>query len=1169
MKFRFGILLLFACLSLCPVLSSQTVSDTSRSDYALLWEISGKDLPAPSYVFGSMHVRYKSAFEFPDSLLLCLQACDAVANEVHLDSAMQRIVQLYVGGEELAVDSSYIRFIHEKILRPDSNQIASEPDSAALDFRTLLKGLGEGAHLRKSGFMTTMLDAYLMEVGRSLGKKNYGLEEIDEHMYEKEDGSFPDHRFSFSWFSRNQDELLRLYYAGDLGPIGDFIESDPREFNQLSLIARNYIMVERMIQIMPQERLFSIVGAAHLPGKEGVLELLRNAGYTVRRVTPTFTGQRDSFLIPKLERPWPEYKGFNELFTFTMPLDYLYEYSEAAKTSYFSFDIGRGASYLLTSSSILPLDYEDFDDQFFVQDGYEIQEKTPLVHNGLEGFQYDMIKPGEEFKYYRGYTFSYDQNLYYLEVGTYEEDTLEELAGVDSFLQKFQLLKKSQEKWVTVRDTLGGFELRLPDHYAYSNSKINDTYSYLEEEEYSLHVYRAGFEATMASVWCQYYDFLPGQKWENEATQLQEGLDYLEVLYGIDLQVTRRDSIQGYPRWLVEGEFLDKGLLFYGQLIARSNRLYLLSQVDTQRGRTTKKFFSSFKLLPVATSPANKIELIDDGLTITLPVEAKAKIIDLREYYYHPAKLQYQLLGVDPSSSANYLADVFFYPSLISIKDTLAFLEKEIAPLLQTKDELIGETSNRLKSGQVVYERTYSTGHVQLQKRIQYYHYDRYWVRKQMIASVDELYGQSAERFFEEDVWQLPPPTFNLFTPRTNDLYAGLQSQDSLRLTEAIKVLDPALSLDQEDLPGLKKVFLENSWETYGLTHEIANKLLPAFLTEGEYGQQVLQQIYEDDQLGSEFRLAIIAGLATADQPEGYQLLFRLLERDDSLTPALAKTALAAFDQNPTLTLEYWSSFSRLLTKEKEPLAVWELASQVLEQNSTDHTVVLASQQLFIDRSRQLLADWTPDQGKDLPEAVFGLLGRFSAQAEVLQLAHSFYERPEVDWASLAAASYLFEKGVATSKRKWKQILKKDSLQIPFLRLLNEYDLLEEVNKKFYQEEKIARFLFLEEVTPTGIVSELDLLDIVEVLFRGEVRRAYVFSFSLDEEENHLGVTGLFSRDLKQRGFLDEGLVNFTLYTISPRRRARKVEQLLEELEEISKGNGVYFDEEPMYTPFK
>lgn len=1169
MKFRFAILLLFAFSFLCPNLFGQTEPDTSRSDYALLWEISGKDLPAPSYVFGSMHVRYKSVFEFPDSLLLCLQACDAVANEIHLDSAMNRILELYIGQQEVVVDSHYVQFIQEKILLPDSNQVASKLDSADLDFRSLLKGLGEGMELRNSGFMATMLDAYLMDVGRSLGKKHYGLEQIENHLYEKEDTAFPDNRLNFSWFGRNPDELLRLYYAGALEPIAAFIESEPSEFNQLSLIARNYIMVERMAQIMPQERLFSIVGAAHLPGKEGVLQLLRDAGYTLRRVTPTFTGLRDSFYLPKTERPWLEKKSFNEVFSFAMPLDFLYEDPESASTSYFSFDIGRGASYLMMASSVLPLDYDDFDEQFFVDDGFEIDEKTPLVHNGLEGFSYKLTKPSEDFKYYQAYTFNYDQTLYYLQVGTYEESSVEELAGVETFLKKFHLLKKSSGKWVTIRDTLGGFELKLPDHYVYSRSMVNEEYPYEKENEYPLHSYRAGFEAPMASVWLQYYDCLPGRYWENEATQLQEGLNYLEGLYGIDLKVTRRDTFQGYPRWQLEGEFLDKGLLFSCQMIARANRLYLLSQVDLESGRTTKKFLPSFNFVPSVTSPTNTIEVIKDRLSIALPVDVKAKIIDLRGDDDHLAKLQYQLSAVDPASSANFLADVFFYPSLISIKDSLAFLEQEIAPLIQSKDELREEITRSLKSGQVVSERTYDTGHEQLQKRIQYYRLGRYWVRKQMIASQEALEGPSAQRFFENDDWQLPSSSFDLFTPRTADLFTGLQTEDSLRLNEAIKVLDPALSLNQDDLPALRKVFLDNAWEKYGQSRKIITRLLPAFLAEGEYGQQVLQQIYQDDQLSAELRSAIIAGLLATDQTEGYQLLFRLLEKDNLSTPTLAATALSAFDQNPSLIVDYWPNFSRLLAEEKEPLMVWELARQVLAQDSFDNGPVLASQQLFVDRGRQLLANWTPAQGRNLPETVFDLYRMYSPQTEVLALAHSLYERPEVDWASLAAASYLFDKKEATSKRKWKQILKQKSLQVPFLRLLNEYDLLDEVGNKFYEQEAIARYLFLEQVSPTGIVSDLDLLDVVEVLFRGEVRRAYVFSFDLDEDENRLGVVGFFARDLQQRAFLDEKLVNFTLYTISPRRRASKAEQLIKELEYHTIENGVYLDEDPPYTPFK
>lgn len=1158
---------LFVCFSLPLV--GQSLQDTSRSDYALLWEISGNDLEAPSYVFGSMHVRYKSVFEFPDSLLICLQACDAIANEVHLDSAMLRILELYAGNEEVVADSAYIQFIQEKILLPDTNKVSSVADSTTLDFRRLLKGLSDGEDLRNSGFMSTMLDAYLMETGRRFGKKHYGLEEIEKHLYENEDSSISGKQMNFSWFGRNPDELLRLYYAGDLGPIATFIEADPGEFNQLALIARNYIMVERMQEIMPQERLFSVVGAAHLPGEEGVIELLRKAGYTLRRITPTFTGLADSTFIPEIERPWPVKNGANGLFTFGMPLDFVFQSNEGPNTSYLSFDIGRGASYLILTSNLLPLDYDDFDDAFFVQDGYEIEEKTPINHNGLEGFRYDMIKPNDELEFYRGYTFNYDQTLYYLQIGAYQQETLETLTDIDTFLSKFQLLKKSNNKWVTLKDTLGGFQLRLPGHYVYSSSQVNEGYPYDKENDYPLHLYRAGFEEPAASVWCQYYDYLPGKQQENEATQFQEGLEYLEGLYGIDIQVTSRDSLQRVPRWKLEGEFADKGLLFFGQLITRANRIYLLSQVDLANSKTTKKFQSSFKLLPLVGVPSSSVELVKDVLSVSLPTESTAKVIDLRGDDTQMAKIQYQVDGVDPGTSATYLVDVFLYPSSISIKDSISFIEQGIAPLIQANDDFTKDTETYLASGHVAYEKYYSTGHAQLQKRIQYYHYGRYWVRKQMVAPQSELNGDNATFFFQNDKWQRSSSSFNLFSPRTKVLCEALQTQDSIRLKEVVKVLDTELALDQDDLPLLRNVFLENYWDEYELAQQITNKLIPAFLREGEYGQQVLQQIYQDDRLSETLRLAIVSALAIADQPEGYQLLFRFLEQEDQPSPTLAKTALAPFDQNPALIMKYWPSFVKLLTNEQEPLLLWELARQVLRQDSIDKTLVLGNQQLFINRGIQRLASWAPAHGNETPKAVFGLYRMLPFKEEVLNMAISYYERSTVDWASLEAAAYLFENGEVTSKRKWKQMLKDERLKVPFLRLLNEFDLLQDINGKYYEEETIARYLFTEKVSSTGEVSRLELLDVVETLFRGKPRRAYVFSFDIDGDENHLAVVGFFARNPKDRAFLDDGLVNYTLYTISPRRRAKKAEQLIEELEDISIANGVYEEDDPRYTPFK
>ena len=108
-KIRFLSLLFFM------ISTSFLLAQSDKSNYALLWEITGNDLEKPSYLLGSYHVRAKMAFEFPDSLLYKLEACDAFANEIHLDSAMFRVFQAY--HEQ---DSTFYNYIEEKKNRKEN-----------------------------------------------------------------------------------------------------------------------------------------------------------------------------------------------------------------------------------------------------------------------------------------------------------------------------------------------------------------------------------------------------------------------------------------------------------------------------------------------------------------------------------------------------------------------------------------------------------------------------------------------------------------------------------------------------------------------------------------------------------------------------------------------------------------------------------------------------------------------------------------------------------------------------------------------------------------------------------------------------------------------------------------------------------------------------------------
>ncbi|MHC8441936.1 MAG: TraB/GumN family protein [Candidatus Eutrophobiaceae bacterium] len=57
-----------------------------------------------------------------------------------------------------------------------------------------------------------------------------------------------------------------------------------RRFHEATLNGRNRVMAERMLAVLPAGAVFFAVGAAHLPGEQGVLSLLAAQGYLVERL---------------------------------------------------------------------------------------------------------------------------------------------------------------------------------------------------------------------------------------------------------------------------------------------------------------------------------------------------------------------------------------------------------------------------------------------------------------------------------------------------------------------------------------------------------------------------------------------------------------------------------------------------------------------------------------------------------------------------------------------------------------------------------------------------------------------------------------------------------------------------------------------------------------------
>ncbi|MFB9947840.1 TraB/GumN family protein [Rhizobium puerariae] len=88
------------------------------------------------------------------------------------------------------------------------------------------------------------------------------------------------------------ETMTELYLSGEIGltmPLLKAVAPDGSddagyaEFEKLVVTKRNHLMAERAAPLLAEGGAFIAVGALHLPGEEGLVELLRKQGFTVTR----------------------------------------------------------------------------------------------------------------------------------------------------------------------------------------------------------------------------------------------------------------------------------------------------------------------------------------------------------------------------------------------------------------------------------------------------------------------------------------------------------------------------------------------------------------------------------------------------------------------------------------------------------------------------------------------------------------------------------------------------------------------------------------------------------------------------------------------------------------------------------------------------------------------
>ena len=241
---------------------SSTVAQYVNVDKQLLWEISGNGLKEKSYLFGTLHSNDKRIFDLSDSVYYALDKANLIILEADIFELFKDI------------DS-----------REDLPNTLYDKDGKAY---TASERASKTTYGDENG-MPQFIDALLEEYCHNSNKKFFALEDVKDQLDLGIKTTFAKRVFindALNDFSNQK--LIDLYLKGDITAIERFIRAnlsaDKEQFAAL-ITDRNNKMVHKLDSILKKkESFFCAIGAGHLAGSEGVINLLRTRGFRLRPV---------------------------------------------------------------------------------------------------------------------------------------------------------------------------------------------------------------------------------------------------------------------------------------------------------------------------------------------------------------------------------------------------------------------------------------------------------------------------------------------------------------------------------------------------------------------------------------------------------------------------------------------------------------------------------------------------------------------------------------------------------------------------------------------------------------------------------------------------------------------------------------------------------------------
>ncbi len=272
-----------------------TDSDGQRLENSVVWEVSGPNIEQPSYLVGTMHMLCEEDFSISSKMRKSFDKTQQLYLEVDFDDpeVLQAMMKESMASEPLKKRLSQVQY--DRL-----NNYLENHSQYSIDMFEQVTYMGIVMALSMEAMSCPnikLLDQELMVLAHKSGMSINGLETVEDRKKvlsaltpDNEQMITEDHITLFREIGNLLDNMADTYVDEDIVGLLDYSSNysetveDWDYVEKVTLHDRSKQWAIKIPAIAQQKPTVFAFGAGHLAGEQGVIQLLRDAGLTVKPV---------------------------------------------------------------------------------------------------------------------------------------------------------------------------------------------------------------------------------------------------------------------------------------------------------------------------------------------------------------------------------------------------------------------------------------------------------------------------------------------------------------------------------------------------------------------------------------------------------------------------------------------------------------------------------------------------------------------------------------------------------------------------------------------------------------------------------------------------------------------------------------------------------------------